>query len=42
VIGVDEKGIFEDINELLTNQRAYERMANAVNPYGDGKPRCAF
>ena len=21
----------------MTNQRVYERMANAVNPYGDGK-----
>ena len=37
VIGVEEQGVFEDINELLTNQRVYERMANAVNPYGDGK-----
>jgi UDP-N-acetylglucosamine 2-epimerase (non-hydrolysing) len=37
VIGVEEKGVFEDVQELLTNQRVYERMANAVNPYGDGK-----
>jgi UDP-N-acetylglucosamine 2-epimerase (non-hydrolysing) len=37
VIGVDEKGVFQDVQELLTNQRVYERMANAVNPYGDGK-----
>jgi UDP-N-acetylglucosamine 2-epimerase (non-hydrolysing) len=22
--------------ELLTSRHAYERMANAVNPYGDG------
>jgi UDP-N-acetylglucosamine 2-epimerase (non-hydrolysing) len=22
--------------ELLTSRQAYERMANAVNPYGDG------
>ena len=36
VIGVYEKGVYEDVNELLTNPRAYERMANAVNPYGDG------
>ena len=26
-----------DMKELLNNQRVYERMANAVNPYGDGK-----
>ena len=37
IIGVEEKGVYEDINELLTNQRVYERMANAINPYGDGK-----
>ncbi len=37
VIGVEEKGVYDVINELLENQRVYERMANAVNPYGDGK-----
>jgi UDP-N-acetylglucosamine 2-epimerase (non-hydrolysing) len=37
VIGVDEQGVYQEIDELLNNQRAYERMANAVNPYGDGK-----
>jgi UDP-N-acetylglucosamine 2-epimerase (non-hydrolysing) len=37
VIGIEEKGVYHDINELLTNQRVYGRMANAVNPYGDGK-----
>jgi len=37
VIGVEEEGVYQDIKELLTNQRVYARMANAVNPYGDGK-----
>ncbi len=37
VIGVDEQSVYQDIADLLENQRAYERMANAVNPYGDGK-----
>ena len=37
VIGVEEAGVYDDINELMNNQRVYERMANAVNPYGDGK-----
>jgi UDP-N-acetylglucosamine 2-epimerase (non-hydrolysing) len=37
VIGVDEEEVYESIRELLSNQRVYERMANAVNPYGDGK-----
>jgi UDP-N-acetylglucosamine 2-epimerase (non-hydrolysing) len=37
VIGVEEQGVYQDIQELLNDQRVYERMANAVNPYGDGK-----
>jgi UDP-N-acetylglucosamine 2-epimerase (non-hydrolysing) len=37
VIGVEEQSVFDAINKLLTDQRAYSRMANAVNPYGDGK-----
>ena len=37
VIGVEEEGVFQAIQHLLTDQRAYSRMANAVNPYGDGK-----
>ena len=37
VVGVDEAGVYQDIKELLHNPRVYERMANAVNPYGDGK-----
>ena len=37
VIGVEEQGVYQDVKELLNNPRVYERMANAVNPYGDGK-----
>jgi UDP-N-acetylglucosamine 2-epimerase (non-hydrolysing) len=37
VVGVEEEGVYEDVKELLNNQRVFERMANAVNPYGDGK-----
>lgn len=37
VIGVEEQKVYSALNELLTDQRSYERMANAVNPYGDGK-----
>ena len=36
VIGVDEQGVYLKVRELLTDSQAYERMANAVNPYGDG------
>ena len=34
--GVDRDDILRDANELLYSDEAYERMARAVNPYGDG------
>lgn len=37
IIGVDEQGVYRKVRELLTDPRAYDRMANAVNPYGDGR-----
>ncbi|MFA5975370.1 MAG: UDP-N-acetylglucosamine 2-epimerase (non-hydrolyzing) [Elusimicrobiota bacterium] len=37
VIGVDESDVFRDVSGLLSDPRAYARMANAVNPYGDGQ-----
>ncbi|TLK48799.1 UDP-N-acetylglucosamine 2-epimerase (non-hydrolyzing) [Glutamicibacter sp. V16R2B1] len=37
LIGTNEGRIFESVTELLHNQDAYDEMANAVNPYGDGK-----
>lgn len=41
--GVDENRIFELACELLNNSTVYNRMATAVNPYGDGEacPRIA-
>lgn len=35
--GVDRGTIYDMIKELLDNKESYSRMANAVNPYGDGK-----
>ncbi|WP_017756608.1 non-hydrolyzing UDP-N-acetylglucosamine 2-epimerase [Calidifontibacillus oryziterrae] len=35
--GTDEGTIYELATELLTNTEAYEKMAKASNPYGDGK-----
>lgn len=35
--GTDEKNIYNLTKELLTDNEAYAKMANAVNPYGDGK-----
>ena len=34
--GVRRDDILRDAELLLTDPAAYERMANAVNPYGDG------
>ena len=34
--GVERDNIFRDAEELLTSNDAYQRMAKAVNPYGDG------
>jgi UDP-N-acetylglucosamine 2-epimerase (non-hydrolysing) len=37
IVGTDRRRIVQVASELLTSQAAYDRMANAVNPYGDGK-----
>ena len=37
VVGTDRKRIVETASELLSSERAYARMANAVSPYGDGR-----
>lgn len=36
VVGTDRERIVSVASELLTSPEAYARMANAVNPYGDG------
>jgi len=36
VVGVDEDKIYEEAVRLVENPVAYEKMAKAVNPYGDG------
>ncbi len=35
--GVDENEIFELAADLLTSRESYDKMAKAVNPYGDGR-----
>lgn len=37
LVGTDKEMIIENVSKLLTNQKAYNAVANAVNPYGDGK-----
>ena len=34
--GIDEENIYKLGNELLSDKSAYEKMAHAANPYGDG------
>jgi len=36
LVGVDEERIYATAHRLLTDGAAYDRMAHAVNPYGDG------
>ena len=36
VVGTDENAIYKQAKELLDNINSYEKMAKAVNPYGDG------
>lgn len=35
--GTDENRVFEIASQLLEDNAVYEKMAKAVNPYGDGK-----
>lgn len=37
LVGTDEETIYKNFTELLDNQEAYDTMAKACNPYGDGK-----
>lgn len=36
LVGTDEAAIITAVRSLLSDQKAYDRMAQAVNPYGDG------
>lgn len=42
LIGTEEDRIVSEVAKLMDDPQAYARMANAVNPYGDGRaaPRC--
>ena len=35
--GIKKEDIFNIANELINSEEAYNKMAHAVNPYGDGK-----
>lgn len=36
LVGTDEETIYNETKKLLTNQKEYEKMSRASNPYGDG------
>jgi UDP-N-acetylglucosamine 2-epimerase (non-hydrolysing) len=36
LVGADAKSIVQSVSELLDDPAAYDAMATAVNPYGDG------
>lgn len=36
LVGIDEDVIYENFKKLLENKEAYNAMAHAANPYGDG------
>jgi UDP-N-acetylglucosamine 2-epimerase (non-hydrolysing) len=36
-VGTNVQRIVSETNELLDNSQAYDSMAKAHNPYGDGK-----
>lgn len=36
LVGTGCINLVENVRELLDNQQIYQRMANAINPYGDG------
>lgn len=37
LVGTDEESIYKNFKLLLENKEEYKKMANAKNPYGDGK-----
>ena len=37
LVGADAEKIIASVNELITDESAYQSMAQAKNPYGDGK-----
>lgn len=37
IVGTDPERIFQAAQDLLTNKESYQKMSQALNPYGDGK-----
>ena len=37
LVGTNPEVIISEVSRLLTDEKAYEEMSLATNPYGDGK-----
>jgi UDP-N-acetylglucosamine 2-epimerase (non-hydrolysing) len=37
LVGTDYEKIVDEVSKLIDNQKYYDKMSKAVNPYGDGK-----
>ena len=37
LVGTEEAAVYDNIRLLLEDKKAYDAMAKALNPYGDGK-----
>ncbi len=37
LVGNSQITLFNEVEELLQNEKSYEKMSEASNPYGDGK-----
>jgi UDP-N-acetylglucosamine 2-epimerase (non-hydrolysing) len=37
LVGTNTQNIIDEVSDLLTDEKAYERMSKAHNPYGDGQ-----
>ncbi len=37
LVGISKENILKELDLLLSSEEEYKKMANAVNPYGDGK-----
>ena len=36
LVGTNKTKIIDNVQNLINNKKAYEKMSNALNPYGDG------
>ena len=36
LVGTNEENIYKEAKKLLTDEKAYDKMSKAYNPYGDG------